>query len=241
MIWRSFNHKNPVLAAGEIHLWKIHKQEHLDRYEVYWELLSDQEKKKAMHFRFYKDKSCYVIAKGVLRTLLGAYLKCDPTSISIKYAHNGKPFVFNEMEIHFNVSHAKDCILIGFAKKHEIGVDVEYVDRPVEVELIARSFFSSEEVTQLLAIDQKYQNQAFYNCWTRKEAFIKALGEGLSFPLDQFVVSLDSIEDARLITTLWDLEEKSHWFLTSVVPCDNYVGAVALRGAIDSVTYWKVA
>jgi len=130
-------------------------------------------------------------------------------------------------------------ILLGFVQKHIIGIDVEHTKREVDVKKIAECFFANEEVTSLFRLDQAYHTQAFYNCWTRKEAFIKAVGSGLSFPLDQFVVSLDATKEATLIETKWDAKEKDKWTLHTIEPREDYIGAVSVKGNVSDIQSWR--
>lgn len=238
-MWQKPKNKITELEDDEAHIWFVNKKRHQDRYNFYWELLTNEEQKKANHFRFNKDKTCFVIARAILRILLGNYLDQAPESIVFDAIKNGKPFVANEKNVQFNISHSEDCILLAFVKKNAVGIDVEYTKRPVEVETIARSFFSEEEASSLLALDKSYHKQAFYNCWTRKEAFIKALGNGLAFPLNQFVVSLDSEKRAELLATKWDVKEKEKWVLKSIQLKENYIGAIAIKGKVEKTKFWK--
>jgi len=118
-------------------------------------------------------------------------------------------------------------------------VDVERVKQDFQFLDIVQAFFSKEEITELLELEKKNQPQGFYNCWTRKEAFIKAEGSGLSFPLNEFVVSLKNTNTAKLSSTKWDETEKEKWWLETFTPFENYVGAIAVRGEINKIRYFK--
>ncbi len=238
-MWQS-SPKQFELKTKEAHIWSVDKSDHKDKIDQYWELLTDQEKQKAEKFRFYKDRSCYIIARGTLRNLLGAYTSQDPKEITIDYGFHGKPSHKSKSNIQFNISHSEESIVLGFIKDYDIGVDVEKVKDGIEIENIARSFFSEEEVHALLELKKEDHLQAFYNCWTRKEAFIKAEGSGLSFPLNKFVVSLDSTKEARLIETKWDQEERLKWTLTSFELKDDYIGAIAIKGSVAATNFWSL-
>lgn len=237
-MWQVPQHKNIELKDKEAHVWLVNKSAHIKNFNIYWTLLNKEEQEKANAFRFKKDKDCYVIARGVLRILLGNYLGKSPNTIVFQYLINSKPSVVNDKNLEFNISHSEDCILMAFLQDFVVGIDVEYTKRPVELENIARSFFSEEEVKELFTLDKSYHLQAFYNCWTRKEAFIKALGDGLSFPLDKFVVSLSSAKEASLLETKWDKEEKEKWILNAIKVQENYIGAIAIKGNINKIDYF---
>ena len=238
-MWTSFSDESLNLVPHQVHLWFVDKKNHKDRLTSYWSILNELEKEKATKYRFEKDRDCSIIARGVIRMLLGNYLKIHPKDVKLKLGEFGKPFLNELSDIQFNVSHSAETIVLAFIKKDKIGVDVEHTKRNIEVNTIAKQFFSKEEITALFSLDEKFQKQAFYNCWTRKEAFIKALGSGLSFPLDEFVVSLDSTKNAQLLETKWNLKEKENWTLKSFEPAKNYIGAFSVKGKVTDVQYWK--
>lgn len=240
-MWTPFSNKQLSLQPDEAHVWSVSKCEHENRVQAYWDILDETERDRAMKFRFLKDRLCFIIARGVLRNLLATYIYVSPEDITFSYGYNGKPYIDHKSDIQFNVSHSGDTIILGFVQKYDIGIDVEHTKRPVEVEKVARCFFSNEEISSLLSLDPTYHTQAFYNCWTRKEAFIKALGSGLAFPLDQFVVSLDSTKEATLIDTKWDAKEKEKWVLQSMEPQQDYIGAISIKGTIDIIQTWAYA
>lgn len=234
------NSKQPLhLDCNEIHAWHLNIKDHLDRLETYKGLLDKEEKEKAHRFRFDKDYNCSIIARGVLRILLGDYLQRPPAKITFAYGASGKPEIDGDTTIKFNISHARDAIVFGFVHNDAIGVDIEFMDEKIDTMQIAKHFFSKEEIAALHAQPENKRVEAFYNCWTRKEAFIKAVGEGLSFPLDQFVVSLKPAIKAQLLETKWDQEEKKKWMLESFTPEKKYVSALALRGKVSDIQWRK--
>ncbi|MEO1654125.1 MAG: 4'-phosphopantetheinyl transferase superfamily protein [Bacteroidota bacterium] len=187
------------------------------------EFLSADEIGRGKKFRFEKDQDHFIVARAALRDLLAGYLNCEPKEITFSYGHNGKPFLKDE-KIEFNVSHADHTALIGFSMDAPLGVDIEQVRSDIEFELVARHFFSPPEVKTLLALDIYAQTQAFFYCWTRKESFIKALGDGLAFPLDQFEVSLLASDEPLLKSTFWNPAEAQEWSLFSFEPDSIYIG-----------------
>ena len=230
---------NIELKPDSVHIWSVHISQNKSNLTYFWDLLSTDEQKKANAFYFSKDKNCSIIARGVLRELLGSYLKIDPKHIEFQYGKNGKPMFGNPENIEFNISHSGDVIIFGFTKNNEIGIDVEYIKQDPELLEIASNFFSDEEVKSLYELDTSERLLGFFNCWTRKESFIKAKGDGLSFPLKEFVVSLSPYKKTALLKTKWDANEKSKWVLESFVPSSGYVGAIAVQGRIKSLHYLK--
>lgn len=194
------------------------------------ELLSSDERERAARFHFERDRQHYCATRAVLRILLGAYLETSPRDLGFQYSDKGKPALALRHEgcgIAFNASHSGDFALLGFTRRSHIGVDIEKIRDDFDTASIARRFFSAREQDELSRLPADQQHQAFFRCWTRKEAFIKALGEGLSHPLNQFDVSLGSSGRVSL-TTRPEPEEAEHWWLQAVEPGPGYAAAFAV-------------
>lgn len=218
----------PLLTRNAIHIWRASLEWEPQRRANFFKLLSEDEQKRSARFRFQKDRDHFVAARAILRTLLGQYLYTNPQDIHFSYAKQGKPFIKNQ-KLEFNLSHAGDWALLGFSLDGPLGVDIELIRADMEFESVARHFFSPPEVSTLLHLNRYDRPGAFFNCWTRKESFIKALGDGLSFPLDQFEVSLLEGPPAQLKSTFWKPKEAQEWSLFSFKPAPFYVGAAAIR------------
>ncbi|QMU66418.1 MAG: 4'-phosphopantetheinyl transferase superfamily protein [Flavobacteriaceae bacterium] len=231
--------KQTSLQRNQIHVWKATLDVSENKHHVFWSYLSDDEKQRANTFYFKKDRDYFITARGILRELIGQYLNKKAIDIEFGYHTHGKPFMRNDAELEFNISHSKNMALYGFVKKDEIGVDIEFVDQKIEAMQIARHFFSSYEITALGDLPQQHKASGFFNCWTRKEAFIKALGTGLSFPLDQFAVSLAPEKKATLVHTMWDTDEAQKWNLFHVNPQSYFTGAVAIKGKVNEIRHFK--
>lgn len=206
-------------------------------------LLSADERERAERFHFRRDRDHFIAARGLLRLLLSRYLGLPPQQLSFSYSPYGKPSLAAERDrarLRFNVSHSQGIALYAFTLEREIGVDVEYIRQDVVGESVAEHFFSAQEVASLRSLPAEVQPQAFFNCWTRKEAFIKARGEGLSFPLDQFDVSLVPGEPAALISTRNDLLEASRWSLQTLPVEEGYVAALAVEGYNWRLECWTL-
>ncbi len=201
-------------------------------------LLSEDEKERANKFHFDKDRSHFIIARGVLRQVLSLYLSKKSTDIQFEYGKNGKPFL-PKNPLQFNLSHAGEIALIGLTKKNIIGIDVEVINPKVEVERVAKHFFAKGEIEELMSLPQAQRHEAFFNCWTRKEAFIKATGDGLSFPLDQFEVTLKPDEKAELLATHFNENERDKWLLFDLKMKEGYKAALAVKGKIEEIKYFN--
>lgn len=173
-------------------------------------------------------------SRGTLRFLLGKYLNLFPTIIKFQYSSYGKPSVVEQDQkrlVQFNLSHSGSFSLFGFTLGRSIGIDVELIRPNVVEEEIAERFFSPMETRTLRSLPAERQAEAFFRCWTRKEAFIKARGDGLSLPLDQFDVSLGPDEPSALLHTAFDPQEASRWSLYHLDVQQGYAAAVATEGS----------
>lgn len=195
------------ISESEVHLWTVDVTTVGDP-APFFELLSPDERERANRFRREQDWIRFVVFRAVLRILLSRYLARDPSAITFAYAEKGKPSVAGG-GIDFNISHSQDLAVFAFGLG-ELGVDVEFI-RDVEIEAIARRFFAPDECAWILSSDTPAQ--AFFDCWTRKEAYIKAEGGGLSIPLNTFSV---------LAPLPWEIH--------SWRPADGYIAAAAVQG-----------
>jgi 4'-phosphopantetheinyl transferase len=202
-------------------------------------MLSSDERARADRFYFSQDRESFIVARGMLRSILGRYLNRSPEALRFHYSAHGKPaldFDSGDDAIRFNLSHSHRMGLYAFARDREVGIDVEFVRDGPHAEHIAEHFFSPDEVRSLQALPPAQRRHAFFLCWTRKEAYIKGRGEGLSLPLDQFDVSLTPGEPAKLLSTRPDPLEAGRWFLQDLtLGPDGYAAAVAIEGADRSV------
>lgn len=219
-----------ALDASEVHLW----QASLDGRpaDIFESFLSADELARANRFHFAEDRTHFVVARGVLRNLLAAYLGINCAELRFSYGAKGKPFLVldGQTQINFNLSHSHGRAAFAFTRGREVGVDLEYVKEDFEAESIATRFFSRAEVLALRSVPGELRNQAFFNCWTRKEAYIKARGEGLSMPLDEFDVSLRPGEAAALLNNYREEREVTRWSMRAIPTPAEYVGALVVEG-----------
>jgi 4'-phosphopantetheinyl transferase len=221
------------LPDDEVHLWRIDLDALRATEDRCQKILSSDEAARAFRFHFAVDRQRFTISHGVLRTILASYLKTDPEAVSFSYSSKEKPSLspaYSNSRIAFNISHSGTVVLLAFTRAREIGVDVEQIRSDFEVDAIARRFFSPDERQQLAALPQEERFQAFFRCWTRKEAYIKATGDGLSLPLHQFDVSTLPGHSDALIATRPDESEAATWSLREVPAGDGYVAALCVRG-----------
>jgi 4'-phosphopantetheinyl transferase len=172
--------------------------------------------------------------------MLARYLDVEPESLTITATDRGKPWLAGpRSDLEFNIAHSQNLALLAFTRGRSVGIDVEWT-RPIEDAVaIANRFFSPAENSALNAVDESARDEAFFNCWTRKEAFIKATGEGLQRPLDSFDVSVQPDEEPRLLRCVGI--DIAQWSFRTLMPCANFIGAVAADGQPWALQCWTVA
>jgi 4'-phosphopantetheinyl transferase len=203
------------------------------------ELLSPDEAERAARFRFEPDCEAFVATRGVLRTLLGSYLGVAPAQVVFSYGPKGKPEVEG---LSFNVSHAGDLALIALVRTQRVGVDVEVMRPDVTMRALARRFFTAAENDALASLSDVDLVRGFYGCWTSKEAFVKAVGEGLSFELDRVETAVPPAP-AGVASVDGDPETAARWTLASIHCGAGYAAAVAVDapGAEIVVRDWRAS
>jgi len=211
--------------------------------ESLYQVLSPDEQARANRFHFDKDRRHFIVARACLRKLLGQYLGIKPAELRFAYGDYGKPHLALDQPaiMKFNLAHAGGLAVYAFTRLGEIGVDLERIKPEFGGDDIARRFFSPAEVDSFDRLPADARALAFFNCWTRKEAFIKAKGLGLSLPLDQFDVTLAPDQEASLLRTRWDEGEAARWSLRALEIGVGYVGAVALEAHDWQLSCWDFA
>lgn len=229
------------LPQDEVHLWRI-DLEALREPAAEWDgSLSPDERARAARFRSRLDQHRYATTRGVLRKVLAGYLGLEPSALTFSYSEKEKPSLAgsNLNAIKFNVSHSGGVSLLAFTRGREIGVDVEQIRRDFDLEAIARRFFSEHERRQMFALPTEERFEAFYRCWTRKESYIKATGDGLSLPLHQFDVSIASGDCDALIATRPDAAEAAKWSMREIPAGPGYAAALCVRGREWKLKSWQ--
>ena len=233
----------PPLPGDEVHVWRARLDAPPERVRRLLGVLAPDERGRAGRFHFRRDEDRFIVARGLLRGILGGYLNSAPERLHFEYGARGKPSLASEHNpegLRFNVSHSGGVALYAVTRGREVGVDVERVSARVSCEEIAGHFFSPREVARLRALPPSLREAAFFECWTRKEAYIKARGEGLSLPLDGFDVSLAPGEPAALLANRLDPGEVSRWSLRELRPWPGFAAAVAVEGRGWRLKCWRL-
>ena len=225
---------------GEVHVWLASLEQEPRVARALHDTLNADERQRADRFHFAKDRAHFVVARGVLRDILGRYLGTPPARIGFSYSRYGKPSLKegdgdDGARLCFNVSHSHELALYAVARGREIGLDIEHLREDLAGPEIAERFFSPAEVAALRTLAPELHTAAFFNCWTRKEAYIKALGEGLSHPLHRFSVSLIPGEPASLLHADDDPSAPSRWWMSALPVDDGYAAAVVVEGDVEKL------
>ena len=240
-IWRP-PPERPVASDDEIQVWRMNLDRPASEVQEMRGVLSEDETARAARFVFDRHRARFVAGRAFLRMILGRYVGMEPRRLAFGYGPRGKPFLRKGSDgdsVRFNLSHSGELALLAVIKARRIGVDVERIREVKEHLRLAGRYFAPGEAAAIRALPPDVQYRAFFNCWTRKEAYIKALGTGLACPLDGFEVSLAPGTPAALLRVDDDPGAPSEWFMRALAPGRGFVGAVALRGSEYGVTCWQ--
>ena len=238
-VWRRPSGR-PSLRPDDVHLWVAE----LDGAGDLVDVLSPDELERAERYRHPTDRARFVACRGVLRGLLASYLDRSPRAVRFAYGRQGKPTLDMEsstLDLRFNASRRGNLALYAVASGRDVGVDLEPVDPTFATREVAERFFSPREVEALRALPEVQQTEAFFHCWTRKEAYLKALGTGLSIPLDSFDVSLAPGAPPAILDARGAAAAATHWSVHALDPAPGIVGALAVESGPTRLACWRWA
>ncbi len=222
------------LNENEVHIYYVMINSAKQFIPFLKKYLSNEEKLKVMKYIFEKDRAIQMISRSVLKNILSRYLSDKTEDVIFSYNQFGKPFISenkNPDSIRFNLSHSGNMILYAVSRKRNVGIDVQEINKTVSVTDIIEHYFSDHEIAQFKSLPEELMLKAFYSCWTRKEAYIKARGKGLSFPLNSFSVPVFP----GLCSKLLHDDEGTGWSLTDIISSPEYTAAIAAEG--NNLTY----
>jgi len=232
----------PELGRSEVHAWIADLNIGSAEISRVQELLSAEERERAARFRIEKPRIEYAAARGFLRTILGGYLKRHPSELKFRYNNFGKPFLADEFaasKLQFNLAHSHGLALYSVTLDSEIGVDIERVRPEVATTELAQRFFAPEEVKVLMDLPPADRTRGFFECWTCKEAVLKARGSGLALPLDDFVVAFGPNATPGLLSAKDDPQAAGRWIIRRLFPADGYAGSLAMQAREIELRLWR--
>ena len=233
---------NLPLADDEVQVWRLALPENTPCPPELWSALSIAEQERAGRFRFEKDRAAFAATRGALRHLLAGQLGGSPGQLTFELTPRGKPVLAGPeaaRKLCFNVSHTRGLALLALTREREVGVDVEGRRAMADAEEIVVRFFSQRESAEFCALPAEQKPEAFFNCWTRREAYLKATGEGIAQALDQLEVTFAPGQPARLLTVRGNADEAARWHLQALAPGEGYTAALAVKGMGLRVSCWE--
>ena len=232
------------LASDEVHTWCANLDVPPETSARLYATLTPDERNRSARFQFERDRQRFIVAHGVLRDLLARYLRTQPGQLRFVCNAFGKPALAPEFGtgLKFNLSHSAGLVLIAIATAFDVGVDLEYIGAQSDYADIARRFFSPAEIDYLNALPSHLYAEAFFSCWTKKEAFLKACGEGLAKPLNSFSVPLTTNSPTSPIDFCVASNEDvpaRRWSLYTLRPAPGYAGALAIEANGWRLRQWQ--
>lgn len=218
------------LPVDVVHVWQRSLDSHAATVNAAYEWLCPEECDRAARFRVERPRTDFILTRSALRFLLAGYLKKTPQELAFRLTEYGKPLLDEPSDLRFNVSHTEGLALLAFVRQREIGVDVERIRPEPDARKLAERFFSVHERDAMQHLHGDALQEAFFRCWSRKEAYIKARGEGLSLPLSQFDVSVEANISRVFLQTRPDPAEASRWVIRNLEIGTEYAAAVAFSG-----------
>ncbi len=229
------------MAPGCVDIWRARTDLPGDRISSLFNFLSADEQSRAERFLYPVHRGRYIASRGILRCILGGYLDVGPSKIRFSTCSHGKPQLEESLQqvgLRFNLSHSHGIALYAVAENRDVGIDVEYLGRPCRELQIARRFFAPEEAEVIAGLPDDHRRKAFFVCWTRKEALLKAKGVGLSIPLDRFEVSVRPEDPPALLRTDWNEKERLQWRFFTVDPGPDYVASLAVEKGVSQLRFF---
>jgi 4'-phosphopantetheinyl transferase len=233
MAWSEIRELYPLKSA-DLHVWLAHLPSEKSHLVHLVALLSPDEQERAARFRFDEHRERWQMARGLLRTLLGTYLAVSPESLRFTYGEHGKPLL-PDTGIYFNTSHSGDYAVFAFTRAGQVGVDVERIKEDISRrEEIARKYFAPGEFQQWQTLPESERVRGFFDVWTRKEAFIKARGDGIFCGLDQFETSSHG---PRIVSVRG--EPATNWWISNLPEIPGYAASVVVNAAACTPHFWR--
>jgi 4'-phosphopantetheinyl transferase len=224
----------PTPKPGKVHVWAASLEVPTPILEAFENTLSSDERVRAAKFHFSEDRNRYIVARGWLRQLLGRYVSIPASAVEFVYGPKGKPALAGSTtsaELQFNMAHSEDLALVAVARGASVGIDLERVRALEDAGDLVERFFSSRENAQFKSLPDGQKPLAFFNLWTRKEAWLKATGEGIAHQLSTVEVSFAPGTSAQLLSVPCGFAASSNWTMCDLIPGPGFAGAVVVAGS----------
>lgn len=232
----------PTLTSRQVHVWRVSLPPVAPSLATLEGALSAEERARALSFRSRGQRAEFVAGRGVARQVLAGYLGVELRHVRFGHGRNGKPSLDMDgrgRALRFNISHSSGVVLVAVGRGREVGVDVEQVRAGLDEDMLAERFFSPAEIAALKALGPRARRVAFFACWMRKEAYLKATGEGLLHPLSAFSVSVTPGEDQPFLDVAGERAEAVRWSLRNIEVGEGLAAAVAVEGSDWARERWS--
>ena len=234
------------VANNKVHVWHASLEQPSEVVQKLESFLSEEERQRAERFRYQEHQQAFVVSRGILRNLLNRYTGIQPEQIQFKYNVTGKPFLAgmeSGTDLSFNLSHSGLLVLYAFCWGRQVGIDVECIRPMEEMDQVAEMNLSHREYRAYKRVSEQDRLKAFYNCWSRKEAFVKAIGDGMSLPMREIEVSLEAHRPAQLLSIQGSLEQANLWTMHDLKTWDGYAAALVVEGRDHTISHkqWTYA
>jgi 4'-phosphopantetheinyl transferase len=228
-----------LITPSQVHVWQVSLDRPTSAIEALAQLLAADEQQRAARFRFENDRRKFIVARGLLRSILARYLDIPPDQIQFSYGERGKPELVNvypKGELRFNVSHSQEQALYAIALDRPVGIDLEYI-RPIDATALSKRFFSPTEAAIIASLTGEEQHRCFFRGWTQKEAYLKATGDGLG-GLESVETSL--LASMGLVKISGDAERAAAWIAQEITVNADYIAALVVRGMQPDIHYFSI-
>jgi 4'-phosphopantetheinyl transferase len=245
MLIQEWNTPSPdlILPDHEVHIWRTQLDQNQELVQQLAQILSEDERSRSSHFRFDRDRLRFIVGRGVLRTILAKYLNIYPSEVTFCYGAYGKPALptsGQQRSYQFNLSHSQGLAVYAISLNRSVGIDIEHI-RPVEdMQGIVERFFSAHEQDTFAKIPENKKCLSFFQCWTSKEAYLKARGDGLTQALHHIEVSIVPGQNTQLLNIVGNLQEVQRWTLHKFQPLNQFIGVIAVEGSVAQFKYWQL-
>ena len=239
--WLTMPPTDVILWPNEVHVWRASLDQPESHLQWLAQTLAADERLRVERFYFERDRKRFIAGRGILRTILGCYLGIEPSHLQFCYSPLGKPTLAETSggsSLRFNLTHSQGLALYAITYEREVGVDLERIRFIAEAEQIIDLYFSAREKVVFHALATHEKREALFTWWTRKEAYLKASGEGLTETLNQIDVSLTPGEPARLLSIGGDVQEAARWSLRELRPASGFAAALAVEGRNWDLACW---
>lgn len=227
------------LAPGEVHVWQIDLDRSPAELEKLRKVLDEAELARAARYYFERDTNRFAAGRAILRKILGFYLNEEPAALTFEYGPQGKPALVGRSSLQFNLSNSQQTALLAVTTRNRVGVDIEYQKDNVSMADLVKRFFAPSEITTFNKLPPHRQPEAFFNAWTRKEAYLKACGGGIAIGLDRVVVTFVPGEAARIVVIDGSAKEAARWSLVELKPKPGYQAALVVESPELELKCWQ--